>query len=146
MGKLARSIRSRSWPEIRREPLSTEERRFLHQKARYEGSPYHKRNPGDFGLVPPANPRPDKTLCDEAHVTSKARAVELMQAAIDSGLVSKGDGATGFPKHLWVVTEDEQVFEARYGGSSKGCYHGYPVRRNDPFREVIPRHHRKARP
>ena len=26
---------------------------------RYGGNPEHKRNPGDFGLTPPAQPRPD---------------------------------------------------------------------------------------
>ena len=43
---------------------------WLAQNVRYGGNPQHKRNPGDFGLVPPSQPRPDKTLCDEAGITS----------------------------------------------------------------------------
>ena len=34
-------------------------------RVRDVGNPEHKRNPGDFGLTPPAQPRADKTLCDD---------------------------------------------------------------------------------
>ena len=44
----------------------------------YAGSPYHKRNPGDFGLTPPSQPRPDKSLCDEANIFSAGIAKELL--------------------------------------------------------------------
>ncbi|MEZ5583130.1 MAG: hypothetical protein R3F37_10525 [Candidatus Competibacteraceae bacterium] len=40
--------------------------------VRYGGNPEHKRNPGDFGLTPPASPRPDKTLCDGAHIFKRS--------------------------------------------------------------------------
>jgi hypothetical protein len=40
--------------------------------ARYGGNPEHKRNPGDFGLIPPSNPKPDKSLCDEAGIFSQS--------------------------------------------------------------------------
>ena len=40
-----------------------------------------KRSPGDFGLEPPAAPRPDKTLCDEAGVTARATAQGLLTRA-----------------------------------------------------------------
>lgn len=46
----------------------------LVRRVRYIGSPSHKRNPGDFGLAPPAQPRPDKTLCDEAGIFRVAEA------------------------------------------------------------------------
>ena len=41
----------------------------------------------------------------------------------------------GFPKQIWVVDEEHgnQVFEAIYGGSQTGRYHGYPIRLRDPF-------------
>jgi hypothetical protein len=84
-------------------------------------------------LTPPAAPRPDKTLCDEAGVTRRALADALLAQAIDGGLASETIGAPGFPKQLWVVTENGQVFEAMYGGSTTGLYHGYPIRRSDPF-------------
>lgn len=97
-------------------------------------SPLHKRNPGDFGLTPPASPRPDKTLCDEADVFARAAAADLLSKAIDGGLTSEAFNGTGFPKQLWVVSEG-RVFEAMQGGN--GAYHGYPIRRTDPFYDEV---------
>jgi hypothetical protein len=91
--------------------------------ARYEGSPLHKRNPGDFDLTPPAAPRPDKTLCDEAGVTSRKLAAELFDRGIERGLVSDAT-VSGFPKQIWIVDREGRVFEAMYGGSRDGRYHG----------------------
>jgi len=34
----------------------------LAQKVKYGGNPEHKKNPGDFGLSPPSDPRPGKSL------------------------------------------------------------------------------------
>lgn len=123
---------------MRATSLTDQERAFLREHAGYEGIPYHKRSPGDFGLTPPASPRPDKTLCDEANVTTRAVAVALLARAIDGGLVSDGVGAPGFPKQMWAVDDKGQVFEAMYGGSRTGLYHGYPIRRSDPwFDDVV---------
>ena len=40
---------------------------------RYGGNPEHKKNPGDFGLTPPSNPRSAKSLCDSAGVFQKKK-------------------------------------------------------------------------
>jgi hypothetical protein len=133
MGKRAAEARRVTRRTVRPQKLTDDEKAHLRANARYEGVSYHKRSPGDFGLTPPAAPRPDKTLCDEAAVMWRAEAQSLLDAAIDAGLVSENEGAPGFPKHLWVVRDDGQVFEAMYGGSTIGAYHGYPIRRNDPF-------------
>lgn len=117
--------------------LTAEERDFLRKNGGYEGIAYHKRSPGDFGLIPPAAPRPDKTLCDEAGLTQRAEAEELLAQAIDGGLASEAIGAPGFPKQLWVLSQDGQVFEAMYGGSKTGLYHGYPIRHSDPLFDQI---------
>lgn len=138
MGNRASETRRKTRRTMRHERLTQQERGFLHSHATYEGVPYHKRSPGDFGLEPPASPRPDKTLCDEANVTQRSMAIALLARAIDGGLVSESEGEQGFPKQLWAVDEQGQVFEAMYGGSRPGSYHGYPIRRNDPwFDEVI---------
>jgi hypothetical protein len=137
MGKKAQSVRRATQRTIRATQLNAAERAFLHKNARYEGIAYHKRSPGDFGLMPPAAPRPSKTLCDEAGVFRRGVAGALLSRAIEVGLVSEGEGASGFPKELWVVSEDGQVFEAMYGGSVLGSYHGYPIRRSDPFFDEI---------
>ncbi len=132
MGTKARQAREATEREIRTTPLSEDERTFLRAHAAYEGSPFHKKEPNNFGLTPPTYPRPDKTLCDEAGITDKAIAFALFDRALEVGLVSRA-WKDGFPKQIWVVDDGNQVFEAIYGGSKRGCYHGYPVRLRDPL-------------
>jgi hypothetical protein len=128
MGKKAMAARRVTRRTLRGDRLSADERAFLHARSGYEGVPYHKLAPGDFRLTPPAAPRHDKTLCDAKSltrpVTLRAMAGALLTRAIDGGLASEGEDAPGFPKQLWVVDEDGQVFEAMYGGSKPGFYHG----------------------
>jgi hypothetical protein len=57
----------------------------------------------------------------------------LFARAIERGLASEQIAINGMPKQLWVVDDSGQVFEVMYGGSTTGCYHGYPIRRSDPF-------------
>jgi hypothetical protein len=45
----------------------------------YGGNPEHKRNPGDFGLTPPSDPRRAKSLCDAANIFSRTVAHSLLQ-------------------------------------------------------------------
>jgi hypothetical protein len=104
--------------------------------ARYGGNPEHKRNPGDFGLIPPACPRPHKTLCDDAGIFSRDRAVELLKAGILRGLVS-GQERNGWPQNVWAVTVDGQPLEAELENPGQGVYHGYPMPEADPFRETV---------
>jgi len=138
VGKKAHQIRRATERTLRSTRLTETEREHLRVHASYEGSPSHKRNPGDFGLTPPAAPRSDKTLCDLAEIFEKAVASDLLRRAIDGGLASEAEAGGGFPKQLWVVDGNGQVFEAMYGGSQTGRYHGYPIRRADPlFDEVV---------
>lgn len=62
MGKKALDVRKAMVRSIRATALTASERDSMRMGARYEGSPHHKRNPGDFGLTPPSAPRLDKTL------------------------------------------------------------------------------------
>jgi hypothetical protein len=136
MGTKARRAREATEREIRNTPLSNDERAFLRAHAAYEGSPFHKKEPNNFGLTPPTYPRPDKTLCDEAGITDKAIAFALFARALEVGLVSRA-WKDGFPKQIWVVDDGNQVFEVIYGGSTTGRYHGYPVRLRDPLFEQV---------
>jgi hypothetical protein len=135
MGKRAQRVRTQG--SIRQDRLPESVRLRLKEHASYEGSPHHKRNPGDFGLTPPAAPRPDKTLCDEAGVFSRTEADRLFRQAVEAGLVSVAATPDGYPKRLWVVDDEDRVFEAMYGGSRTGCYHGYPVRRSNPQHRAV---------
>jgi len=133
MGKKALEVKKVTVRRIRATRLTEAERQAMRTGAAYEGSAHHKRNRGDFGLTPPAAPRPDKTLCDEAGILERDVARRLFERAIDRGLVSEPTATNGMPKQLWVVDEQGRVFEAMYGGSVAGRYHGYPIRRADPL-------------
>jgi hypothetical protein len=49
------------------------------EAARSGGNPEHKRNPGDFGLTPPADARMGKTLCDSVGIFSRNAALDLLR-------------------------------------------------------------------
>lgn len=104
--------------------------------VRYGGNPEHKRNPGDFGLIPPTLPRADKTLCDGVSVFSRAKAEELLRKGIRRGLVS-AQTRGGFPQHVWSVTDDGCPLEAELDNQETGSYHGYPMPDSDPFRIAV---------
>ncbi len=137
MGKKALQVKKATARTLRGTPLTETERSWLRARATYEGSPHHKRSPGNFGLTPPCAPRPDKTLCDEAGVFQRSEADALLAKAIDRGVVSEATAADGLPKQLWAVDDDGRVFEAMYGGSIPGRYHGYPIRRADPLFDEV---------
>ena len=102
----------------------------------YGGNPEHKKNPGDFGLTPPALPRPDKTLCDLAGIFKREQALKLLKEGIRRGLVS-AQIRGGFPQNVWAVTEDGIALEAQLENAGNGTYHGYPMPENEPFREIV---------
>ena len=106
----------------------------LVKHARYGGNPEHKRNPGDFGLEPPSSPRLDKSLCDDASIHSRGEALDLLKNGLKRGLVSVQE-RDGWPQNIWAVTTDGQPMEAQLEGN--GTYHGYPMPRDDPFREGV---------
>ena len=107
--------------------------------VKYGGNPQHKRNPGDFALVPPSQPRPDKTLCDAAGITSITEATRLLREGARRGLISEQTRAD-FPQNIWAVTADGIPLEAQLDNREQGIYHGYPIPVTDDFRnEVIKR-------
>ena len=101
----------------------------------YTGNPQHKRDPGDFDLTPPAAPRANATLCDEAGVFKKKAAIRLLKEGARKGLVD-GRKVTGFPSLIWAV-RDGVAFEAQLENAGKGEYHGYPMPLSDPLRPLI---------
>lgn len=83
----------------------------LADRARYGGNPEHKKNPGDFGLTPPSDPRQGKSLCDAAKIFKRDEAEKLLREGLRNGLVS--DRMAGeWPKNVWSVTEDGLAMEA----------------------------------
>ena len=102
----------------------------------YGGNPEHKKNPGDYGLNPPASPRPDKTLCDGVNIFLKGAALDLLREGVRRGLVSE-QKRNGFPQNIWAVTAEGVPLEAQLENSGNGTYHGYPMPESDAFRSKV---------
>jgi len=122
------------------DPVQSDEKRTaLSRAVTYTGNPAHKRNPGDFELDPPAAPRQNATLCDEANLFRKADAIMLLREGAFKGLIDKRS-RNGFPLLIWSTKEIDGktiVFEAELENNELGQYHGYPMPLSDPFRQVI---------
>ena len=95
----------------------------LLRRVRYAGSSVHKLHPADYGLVPPVNPRPSKSVCDDVRVIPLEEASRLFATGIEAGMISRFDGE-GVPKYVWAVDADHQVYEAKTT-PREAVYHGY---------------------
>jgi hypothetical protein len=104
--------------------------------AKYGGNSEHKKSPSDYGLIPPANPRPGKTLCDGEKPLFKAEAERLLASGFRKGMISE-QMRDGWPQNVWAVSDDGQVYEAQLENGVQGIYHGYPIPMNDDFRSVV---------
>lgn len=106
----------------------------LADRVRYTGNPEHKRNPGDFGLNPPAGARPGKSICDDAAIDSRRTALRLLREGLRCALVS--DRFVGeWPRNVWSVSDEGIPLESQH--ERDGCYHGYPMPVEDPFRRAV---------
>jgi hypothetical protein len=124
---------------LRPPPHSEEERlnlEALAAAASYGGNPEHKRNPGDFGLNPPAQPRQGKSLCDYAEVFTRAEALSLVKDGLRFGLVSI-QMRNGWPQNVWAVAPNGVPVEAMLENPTTGTYHGYPMSPIDPLIEEV---------
>jgi len=97
----------------------------LARQLRYEGIAIHKLHPGDYGLVPPVNPRPSKSPCDALRPVLRAEAAALFHRGLLAGMVSPFDAAST-PKYVWAVDADGEVYEAKTKPPDT-IYHGYRV-------------------
>lgn len=129
--KVKRNLKRRLHPDLSEERL----REILDQGMKYVGSALHKRNPGDFGLTPPAAARPGKSLCDDVGIFSRDEAQDLLKVGIHKGLVSP-DAEDGFPRYVWMV-HGERVIEARCDNVDLGTYHGYPLETDDAMADCV---------
>ncbi len=82
--------------------MQEEERTDLAQRTCYGGNPEHKRHPGDYGLTPPSNPRPGKTLCDAFERILQVEAERLLAEGIKKGMVSIQQ-RNGWPQNVWAA-------------------------------------------
>ncbi len=104
----------------------------LAARIQYGGNPEHKQNPGDFGLTPPAGPRPGKSLCDDSAIFTRKAALAYLKDGLTQGLVSERFNGQ-WPQNIWAVMGNGQALEAQLENSELGSYHGYPLPESDPF-------------
>lgn len=104
--------------------IAPEELKALLERVRYGGSALHKLRPGDYGFVPPNNPRPSKTPCDEIRPVLKDEASSLFRLGIELGMVSRFQPGE-VPKYVWAVDGDGEVYEAKTRATHEVEYHGY---------------------
>ena len=126
-------------PKRKLAPMDAETARLIEERLGrmvYTGNPEHKKYPNDYGLTPPASPRPGKTLCDEPAAIPKADAETLIGDGIKLGMVSV-QRRNGWPQNIWAVREPSDVFEAQLENSEQGHYHGYPMPADDDFQAVV---------
>lgn len=103
--------------------------RRLVRQARYTGSAHHKRSAAGYGFSPPANPRPNKSLCDGNRVVKKNEAKTLFHEGIRRAMMSDCP-RNGLPKYVWAVDEEGRAYEAKFAKGSSD-YHGYELGDDD---------------
>lgn len=101
-------------------------RAALKKRLCYVGSAIHKLRPGNYGFVPPNNPRPSKSPCDELRPVLLEEAAALFERGIEFGMMSAFP-AGGRPKYVWSVDEGGEVYEAKTKADREDAYHGYRV-------------------
>lgn len=117
--------------------LTEAARTRLAKTANYSPSGHHKRSPADYGLTR-TSPRPTKSLCDRVRVVPKDEAKSMLRKGILCGMVSSyflGD----FPKFVWCVDADGEVYEAKTDAVGAGVYHGYRLEEEDNLRDDVKR-------
>jgi hypothetical protein len=109
---------------------------LLASKVVYVGSGFHKRNPGDLGLVIPPQPRPNKTLCDAVHISERSVAQQLLENGVKFSLISvqcRGE----LPQNIWAVAPGDIALEAQLDNVERATYHGYPMLGGDPLAQEV---------
>ena len=101
----------------------------LASEARYTGSAHHKRAPGDYGFSPPANPRPNKSLCDGSRCVKADEATALFREGVRRGMIGSFR-EDGLPKYVWAVDSEGHAYEAKLERGSRR-YHGYELGADD---------------
>ena len=116
----------------------------LAEAAKYTGSGHHKRSPADYGFER-TNPRPTKSLCDLLRVVTLAEAQTMLRKGIICEMFS--DFFFGqYPKFVWCVDCNGEVYEAKTAQAAPGEYHGYRLEEDDDMRAFIKRIWRKRCP
>lgn len=98
-------------------------------EAHYTGSSLHKRKTADYDLDPPANPRPNKSICDGTRTIKVAEARSLFLEGIRRGMISR-HREEDLPKYIWSLDSEGHVYESKIERGTAN-YHGYELNADD---------------
>lgn len=115
--------------------LTADEKKRLERDVRYIGSANHKLHPAAYGFPRP-EPRPNKSVCDMERDILLPEAKQLVARGIQYDMFSELQ-ADGFPKFIWSVSENGEVFEAKTDRNGTGEYHGYPLEDEDAMYKYV---------
>lgn len=104
--------------------MTHHQRLALLARVSYEGAGFHKLRPGDYGFVPPYNPRPTKSVCDDLRPILKEQARSLFREGIKLGMTSPHPLGS-VPKYVWAVDDNGEPYEAKTKPGQETTYHGY---------------------
>jgi len=107
----------------------------LASKMEYVGSGHHKRYPADYGFER-VSPRPTKSLCDGIRIVPLNEAKRLFVKGISATMFSSTFEGK-FPKYVWSMDSEGEVYEAKTDINSPGMYHGYRLEEDDNFRDFV---------
>jgi len=122
-----------------------DQRRAMVERLIYVGSGHHKLRPGDYGFMPPQNPRPSKSVCDKLRPVLLAEAQALFARGIELGMISR-PADNGAPKYVWTVDESGEAYEIKSKPEQEVTYHGYRLGVDDPQRSYVLREWTKRCP
>ncbi len=60
----------------------------------------------------------------------------MVQTGITLGMISIYFFG-GYPKYIWCVGNDDEVYEAKTDGTTPGTYHGYRLEEEDDMRDHV---------
>ena len=112
------------------EETSKEIRDSLKQRLRYAGNSLHKLRPGNYGLTPPQNPRPSKSVCDDLRRLLLDEARLLFETGIELGMISSFEEGN-VPKYVWAVDDHDEPYEAKTTPGRDEPYYGYRLGDDD---------------
>ena len=93
------------------------------------------------GDVPPHKAT---SKCDEKRRIQQSEAEKMLKEGIKASMMSDPAEPEGWPKYIWAVDGDGEVYEAKESRNHPGEYHGYRLnedfrRRDDMLKEWIER-------
>lgn len=115
---------------------------ILARKATYLCHDKHKGRAPSRGVPPHL----ETSTCDEIRRIRHAEADMLIKSGIRARMMSELQRQYGWPKYIWAVDDDGEVYEAKESRNHPGEYHGYRLNEDHERRNHMLGHWKKKCP